>query len=297
MPNAQALRREHYVDWDDRWSAPRAAANREALHVWAKAPTVPTPRVRDVWTAQPDKVRKALEPSAQPLSAAVWTAPASEPRPRAVAAFSYGPAAQDWLRVLRTGVGILVRRTLGLRTSLALFVEHLAAAAAAVSGSTTPVADVKLSPIPQEDLAEVGHLASPYWLVKSEPGKYAFSDLVRDGRTVWDGVRNAQAALYLKAMREGDSVLYYHSQTEPGVVGLARVTREAFIDPTDPTGRFVAVEIEPVRALSRPVPLAWLRADARLAGMVMFRQFRLSVTPISPEEWSVILELGARVGC
>ena len=129
-----------------------------------------------------------------------------------------------------------------------------------------------------------------YWLVKSEPAKYAFSDLQRDGRTVWDGVRNNQAALYLKAMKLGDQALYYHSQEGLAAVGVAEVVREAFPDPTDPSGRFVAVELAPVRSLARPVPLAEMKANPALAGMAMFRQFRLSVTPITPEEWAVIVK-------
>ena len=128
-----------------------------------------------------------------------------------------------------------------------------------------------------------------YWLVKSEPAKYAFSDLQRDGRTMWDGVRNNQAALYLKAMRVGQKALIYHSGDDKAAVGLAEVTREAFIDPSDPAGRFVAVEIAPERSLKRPVTLAELRE--RLPGMVMFRQFRLSVSPVTDAEWARIVEL------
>ncbi len=133
--------------------------------------------------------------------------------------------------------------------------------------------------------------ASSLWLIKSEPEKYAFADLLRDGRTVWDGVRNHQAALYLKSMKRGERALYYHSRTDLAVVGIAEVTREAFIDPTDPAGRFVAVEVAPVRALKRPVSLAEMKANPALAGMAMFRQFRLSVTPIKPEEWAAILTM------
>ena len=128
-----------------------------------------------------------------------------------------------------------------------------------------------------------------HWLVKSEPTKYAFADLVRDGRTVWDGVRNNQAALYLRAMKLGDQAFFYHSQEGLAVVGIAQVVREAFIDPTDSAGRFVAVEFAPVRALARPVSLAQMKAEPALAGMAMFRQFRLSVCPVSDEEWGVIL--------
>jgi predicted RNA-binding protein with PUA-like domain len=129
------------------------------------------------------------------------------------------------------------------------------------------------------------------WLIKSEPEKYAFADLQRDGRTVWDGVRNNQAALYLKAMKVGDQALYYHSRTELAVVGIASVVREAFLDPSDPAGRFVAVEVAPVRPLRQPVTLTQMKADPALKGMAMFRQFRLSVTPITAEEWAEIMRL------
>ncbi|MDR3512496.1 MAG: EVE domain-containing protein [Caulobacteraceae bacterium] len=127
------------------------------------------------------------------------------------------------------------------------------------------------------------------WLIKSEPKKYAYADLERDGRTNWDGVRNNQAALYLKAMKVGDMALYYHSVTDLAVVGIAQVTKAAFIDPTDPAGRFVAVEVAPFKAFACPVTLAEMKANPALAGMAMFRQFRLSVTPITPEEWATIL--------
>jgi len=127
-----------------------------------------------------------------------------------------------------------------------------------------------------------------YWLVKSEPAKYAFADLVRDGKTVWDGVRNHQAAIYLRAMRIGDILFYYHSQQDLAVVGLATVSKEAFLDPSDPAGRFVAVEVSPVRPLAQPVTLAAMKAEPALAGMKMFRQFRLSVIPVELEEAKVI---------
>jgi predicted RNA-binding protein with PUA-like domain len=130
-----------------------------------------------------------------------------------------------------------------------------------------------------------------FWLVKSEPAKYAFADLERDGSTVWDGVRNNQAALYLKAMKLGDEGLYYHSQEGLAVVGIAKVVREAFPDPTDPSGRYVAVEFAPVRPLKRPVTLAEMKAEPSLAGMAMFRQFRLSVCPVQPAEWATILRM------
>jgi len=130
-----------------------------------------------------------------------------------------------------------------------------------------------------------------HWLVKSEPNTYSFADLERDGRTVWDGVRNNAAALHLKAMKVGDEVLFYHSQEGLAVVGIAKVAREAFPDATDPSGRFVAVELEPVRPLARPVTLAEMKASPALSDMAMLRQSRLSVSPVSPAEWTAILAM------
>ncbi len=130
-----------------------------------------------------------------------------------------------------------------------------------------------------------------YWLVKSEPGTYAFADLQRDGRTVWDGVRNNAAALHLKAMKVGDEVLYYHSQDGKAVVGIAAVAREAYPDASDPAGRFVAVDLTPVRPLARPVTLQDMKAAPALAGMEMIRQSRLSVSPVRPDEWTTILKM------
>ena len=124
-------------------------------------------------------------------------------------------------------------------------------------------------------------MTKSHWLVKSEPNAYSFADLERDGRTVWDGVRNNAAALHLKAMGEGDEVLFYHSQEGLAVVGIAKVVRTAFPDASDPEGRFVAVELAPVRALKRPVTLAQMKAEPALAEMAMVRQSRLSVSPVS----------------
>jgi predicted RNA-binding protein with PUA-like domain len=134
--------------------------------------------------------------------------------------------------------------------------------------------------------------ATAHWLVKSEPAKYAFRDLVRDGKTVWDGVRNNQAAIYLRTMKLGDEAFYYHSQEGLEIVGIAKVVRESFIDPSDPTGRFVAVELAPVRPLPKPVTLAAIKTTPALAGMTMLRLFRLSVSPITPDEWRTIRQMG-----
>jgi predicted RNA-binding protein with PUA-like domain len=134
-------------------------------------------------------------------------------------------------------------------------------------------------------------MASSCWLVKSEPAKYAYADLERDGKTVWDGVRNHAAAGHLKAMKVGDQVLYYHSQEGLAVVGIAEVVKEAFPDPSDASGRFVAVELKPVRALKRPVTLQEMKAEPSLAKLEMIRQGRLSVSPVRPDEWATILKM------
>jgi predicted RNA-binding protein with PUA-like domain len=134
-------------------------------------------------------------------------------------------------------------------------------------------------------------VTTSHWLVKSEPNTYAYADLERDGRTVWDGVRNNAAALHLKAMHEGDGVLFYHSQEGLAVVGIARVVRTAFPDPSDAAGRFVAVELAPVRALRRPVTLAEMKAEPALSDMAMLRQGRLSVSPVGDVEWTTILRM------
>jgi predicted RNA-binding protein with PUA-like domain len=131
-----------------------------------------------------------------------------------------------------------------------------------------------------------------HWLMKSEPFKYGWDDLVRDGSTFWNGVRNNQAALYLKAMRTGDEVLFYHSNEGLAVVGIAQVVKEAYPDHTDEKGRFVMVDIAPVRPIQTPVTLAAMKAEPRLKEMAMFRQFRLSVSPVTDAEWDVILEMG-----
>ena len=135
-------------------------------------------------------------------------------------------------------------------------------------------------------------MSAAHWLVKSEPNKYAYADLERDGQTVWDGVRNHAAALNLKAMRKGDEVLFYHSQEGLEVVGIAKVVREAFLDPSDAAGRFVAVELAPVRPLKRPVTLTEMKAEPALAKLEMIRQSRLSVSPVRDDEWAAILRMG-----
>jgi predicted RNA-binding protein with PUA-like domain len=128
-----------------------------------------------------------------------------------------------------------------------------------------------------------------HWLMKSEPESYSWADLVRDGGTEWDGVRNNAARLHLKAMKAGDEAFLYHSMSDKAVVGIMRVTREAKPDPKD--SGWVAVRVEPVKALRRPVTLAEIKAEPRLSKMELIRQSRLSVAPVREEEWKVVLEL------
>ena len=135
-------------------------------------------------------------------------------------------------------------------------------------------------------------MARGHWLVKSEPFKYAWQDLVEDGWTYWDGVRNHAARNHLAAMRKGDLVLYYHSNEGKEVVGIARVRRESYPDPTSDDERWVVVDLEPVRALAEPVSLATIKSDARLSDIPLVRQARLSVMPIPKPAFDRILALG-----
>ena len=131
-----------------------------------------------------------------------------------------------------------------------------------------------------------------HWLMKSEPESYGWSDLVRDGGTEWDGVRNNAARLHLKAMKQGDEAFFYHSMSDKAVVGIMRVVRGAAPDPKDPD--WVSVRVEPVAPLARPVRLAEIKAEPRLAKMELIRQSRLSVAPVTEAEWKVVLELSSR---
>ncbi len=130
------------------------------------------------------------------------------------------------------------------------------------------------------------------WLVKSEPGTYAWDDLVRERSTRWDGVRNAQARNHLAAMGRGDSVLFYHSGAEKAVVGVARVAREAYPDPSADDPRWLAVDLAAVKALAQPVTLAAIKADPKLREIPLVRQSRLSVMPIPKAAFDRILSLG-----
>ena len=127
------------------------------------------------------------------------------------------------------------------------------------------------------------------WLMKSEPEAYSWDDLVRDGGTEWDGVRNNAARLHLRAMKVGDEAFLYHSMSDKAVVGIIRIVREGQPDPKD--ANWVSVRVEPVRKLERPVTLTEIKAEPSLAKMELIRQSRLSVAPVREEEWNVVLEL------
>lgn len=132
-----------------------------------------------------------------------------------------------------------------------------------------------------------------HWLMKSEPESYSWSDLVRDGGTEWDGVRNNAARLHLKAMKPGDEAFFYHSMSDKAVVGIMRVVRGAMPDPKDK--EWVTVRVEPIRAIE-PVTLARIKAEPKLSKMELIRQSRLSVAPVRDDEWKLVLKLSGEKG-
>ena len=131
-----------------------------------------------------------------------------------------------------------------------------------------------------------------YWLMKSEPSAYSWNQLVKDGQTNWSGVRNFQAAANLKAMKPGDRAFFYHSGEGLEIVGVAEIVKAAYPDPSDKEGRFVQVDVKPVEALKTPVTLAAIKAEPKLKEMKLVRQGRLSVSPVTAEEWKAICKLG-----
>lgn len=135
-------------------------------------------------------------------------------------------------------------------------------------------------------------MARSFWLARSEPSKYSWDDLVRDGSTYWDGVRNYQARNNLQAMAKGDLVLFYHSVVGTEIVGIARVTRTAYPDPTSDDPRWVVVDLDAHKPLERPVSLAEIKSDPALADMALVRQSRLSVMPVDKRDFERILALG-----
>jgi predicted RNA-binding protein with PUA-like domain len=130
-----------------------------------------------------------------------------------------------------------------------------------------------------------------YWLIKSEPFKYSWDQLVKDKQTFWDGVRNYAARNNLKAMKKGDEAFFYHSNEGVEIVGIVKVAKEFYQDPTTDDPNWVVVEFKPVRKLKNPVTLAQIKADKRLANMDLVRLGRLSVGAVREEEWEIILEM------
>jgi predicted RNA-binding protein with PUA-like domain len=130
-----------------------------------------------------------------------------------------------------------------------------------------------------------------YWLVKSEPSAYSWEQLEKDKQTVWSGVRNYAARLHLRNMKIGNEVFFYHSNEGTDIVGIAKVIKEAYQDPTTDDERWVAVDLKPYKKIKKPVTLDTIKKDKRLAGMALVRIGRLSVQPVSDAEWKVVMEL------
>lgn len=129
------------------------------------------------------------------------------------------------------------------------------------------------------------------WLLKSEPGTYSFSDLTREGRTCWDGVSNPAALGHLRAMQKGDEAFFYHTGDQKAIVGIARIVSDPYPDPNAGDARRVVVDVEPVRPLRHPVPLAAVKADPRFRNLALVRIGRLSVMPVPPEDWKALLAM------
>ena len=131
-----------------------------------------------------------------------------------------------------------------------------------------------------------------HWLVKSEPDAFSWDEQVRRGTVPWTGVRNVQAARHLREMRQGDHAFFYHSNTGKEIVGVVEVVREAYPDPTDPSGRWVCVDVRAVGPMPKPVTLAAIKTEPALEGIALVRQSRLSVMPVSPEHWAALCRMG-----
>lgn len=132
-----------------------------------------------------------------------------------------------------------------------------------------------------------------HWLIKSEPSVYSWAQFVKEKKTSWTGVRNAQAAINLKTMKVGDRCFFYHSNEGKEIVGIAEVVKTAYPDPTDKAGKAVTVDVKAVEPVKTPVTLAAIKADLRLKDFGLVRQSRLSVVPVSDEQWKMILKMAA----
>ena len=134
-------------------------------------------------------------------------------------------------------------------------------------------------------------MTKSYWLMKSEPDVYSWDDLVGEREGTWDGVRNYTARLNLRAMKKGDEVFFYHSNIGLKIVGIARISKEGFQDPSDDTGRWTSVKLKPVKKLKRPVSLKEIKADPALGGMELLTKFRLSVSAVAAPEWEHVVAM------
>ena len=130
-----------------------------------------------------------------------------------------------------------------------------------------------------------------YWLIKSEPFKYSWDQLQKDKETFWDGVRNYAARINLRAMKKGDEAFFYHSNEGTEIVGIAKVVKEAYQDPTTDDDRWVAVNFAPKKKLKKPVTLAQIKTEPKLANMDLVRLGRLSVQTVKPEEWEIVMKM------
>ena len=136
-----------------------------------------------------------------------------------------------------------------------------------------------------------------HWLLKSEPSAYSWDRLVKERTASWTGIRNHQAANNLKAMKKGDHAFFYHSGAGPAIVGICQVTREAYPDPTDKSGRFVAVDVKPLESMKRAVGLSEIKGEPRLGDLALLRQSRLSVVPVGLTHWRLIMAMGGARLC
>ncbi len=134
-------------------------------------------------------------------------------------------------------------------------------------------------------------MTKSYWLIKSEPDEYGWDDLKSQGEGIWSGVRNAQASNNLKTMRIGDECFFYHSRQGLEIVGICAVSAEHFPDPTDRTGRWVAVKVKPLHKLERTVTLKAIKANETLRELAIIRQSRLSVAPVTQDQWNEIVRM------
>jgi predicted RNA-binding protein with PUA-like domain len=131
-----------------------------------------------------------------------------------------------------------------------------------------------------------------YWLIKSEPEVYSWDQLVKDKQTRWDGIRNYAARLHLRSMKKGDEIFFYHSNKGTEIVGIAKVTKEAYPDPTSSDPAWFAIDVKAEKKLAKPVSLEQIKKEKKLSAMALVRISRLSVQPVSEEEWKIILKMG-----